>query len=210
MALYGSFGLASTSWLKYFAVVSHEFALILVIQSFCAISHIFLSAIPSKLSAWFPKNEEWLICGLNIFCSNIGIILNFISMMVIKSSKGGTNSSHDLQSFMFIVALLSTLVALLIAIVFKEETPEHPPSYYEALKRDLIIQSETKSFSKALKILATNKNFVLLSIGFGLQLGIFNGFSTLINSIILHYFPVKTSNTVDCAAMFVNINFFCF
>lgn len=203
VVLYGSLGLAATSWFKFFAVVSHQFVLILVIQTFCAISHIFLSAIPSKLAAWFPKNEEWIISGLTIFCNSSGIVLNFISLMVI-------NASTDLRSFMFILAVLSTLLAIISVIIFKEvETPEHPPSYYEALKRDLIIQSDSKTFLEALKILATNKNFVLLSIGFGLQLGIFNGFSTLINSIILYYFPVKN---VKCSQLckVCNINRLCF
>lgn len=198
MALFGSVGLALLSWLKFFAVISHDFALVLVVQSCCAISHIFLSSIPSKLSCWFPKNEEWIISGVNIFCSNGGIIFNFISLMAINCSK--TNVSRDLQSFMFIVAALATFLAFVIAFLFKIESPDLPPSYYEALKRDLIIKNDTKSFPTSLKTLLTNKNYVLLAIGFGLQLGIFNGFSTLINSIILHYFPVISKRlSLKCA-----------
>lgn len=191
MALYGSFGLAVTSWLKYFAVISHDFILILVVQSFCAISHIFLSSIPSKLSVWFPKNEECFISGVNIFCNNSGIVLNFISLMAINSSNDFAKTSRDLRSFMFIVAIISTIFALVITTSFRVEVPEHPPSYFEALRRDKIIQSDNKSFLKALRILLTNKNFVMLALGFGLQIGIFNGFSTLLNSIILYYFPVS-------------------
>lgn len=189
MALFGSFGLVLTSWLKYYAVLSGDFVLVLVVQSSCAISHIFLSTIPSKLSCWFPKNEEWIISGVNIFCSNGGIIFNFISLIAINSSKD--DFSKDLQSFMLLVAIFSSILAFFVLFLFKLETPALPPSYYEALKRDLIIQNDNKSFPTALKILLTNKNFVLLAIGFGVQLGTFNGFSTLINSIILHYFPVN-------------------
>lgn len=191
-AVFGSIGLATTSWLKYFAVVTHNFALILVMQSFCAMSHIFLSAVPSKLSAWFPKNEECFISGVNIFCNNIGMVLNFISLMAINSANDLIKMSRDLRNFMFIVAVFSTILALLIAISFLQlEAPKFPPSYYEALRRDKIIQSESKSFLKALRILLTNKNFVMLFVGLSLQLGIFNGFTTLINSIIIYYFPVS-------------------
>jgi hypothetical protein len=176
--------------MKYFAVVSHDFILILVMQSFCAISHILLSTIPSKLSAWFPKNEECFISGVNIFCNNLGIVLNFASLMVIKSGNHEI-VSNDLQQFMFIVAVFSTFLAFIITISFKIESPKLPPSYLEALRRDKIIQNDSKTFLKALRILLTNKNFVMLAVGFGIQMGIFNGFSTLINSIILYYFPVR-------------------
>lgn len=189
--MYGSIGLAITSWLKYFAVVSHDFALILVMQSFCAMSHIFLSAIPSKLSVWFPKNEECLISGVSIFCNNSGIILNFISLMAINKSSDLVSMSRDLKTFMLIVAVIATFLVLIIAILFRLEAPRVPPSYYESLRRDNIIHSDSVSFLKALKVLLTNRNFVMLVLGFGLQLGIFNGFSTLINSIILYYFPVS-------------------
>lgn len=197
VALYGSLGLAFSSWLKYFAVVSHDFVLILLMQSFCAMSHIFLSAIPSKLSAWFPKNEECIISGVSIFCNNGGIILNFISLMAINNSSDLTNMSRDLKSFMLIVAIIATILALIIAASFKLESPKIPPSYYEALRRDNIIQSDSKTFLAALRVLLTNKNFVMLALGFGLQLGIFNGFSTLINSIILYYFPVGCEKSIS-------------
>lgn len=190
MALCGAVGLTTISWLKYFAVVSHDFALILVMQSFCAVSHIFLSAIPAKILSWFPKNEECIISGVNIFCNNCGIVLNFISLMAINNSSV-ESIAKDLENFMFLVGVLSTIVSIAIAIFFKiNESPELPPSYYEALKRDKIIHDKRESFVKALKILLTNKSFVMLTIGFGLQLGTFNGFSTLLNSIILHYFRV--------------------
>lgn len=195
--MYGSLGLAFTSWLKYFAVVTQNFGLILLMQSFCAISHIFLSAVPLKLLAWFPKNEEWILSGLSLFCTNAGIILNFMSLMAINGSNDLVHLSSDLKIFMLLVAFLSTIFTVIVAVTFESALPDHPPSYYEALKRDLVIRRDSKTFLKALKILLTNKNFVLLTLSFGLQLGIFNGFSTLLNSIILYYFPVSVKRTTS-------------
>jgi MFS transporter, FLVCR family, feline leukemia virus subgroup C receptor-related protein len=111
--------------------------------------------------------------------------------MAINSSSELADITKDLKYFMFIAAVLSTFLAALILATFRSEAPDLPPSYYEALRRDKVIQNEEKSFIKSLKILLTNKNFVMLTIGYGLQLGIFNAFSTLINSIILYYFPVS-------------------
>lgn len=201
VALYGSLSLASTSWLKYFAVTSHDFALVLVMQSFCAISHIFLSAIPSKLNAWFPQNEEFIISGVSIFCNNSGIILNFISLMLIDTSKGLSDLSRHLHYYMLLAAIISTLIALVIVVTFQVEEPEHPPSYYKALKRELIIQNDTQTFLKALHTLLLNKNFIWLTLAMGLQLGIFNGFSTLINPIVIYYFPVSRDLDTYCSLL---------
>lgn len=99
--------------------------------------------------------------------------------------------SRHLQYYMLLVAIISTLIALVIVVTFQVEVPEHPPSYYKALKRELIIQNDTQTFLKALQSLLTNKNFICLTLALGLQLGIFNGFSTLINPIVIYYFPVS-------------------
>lgn len=111
--------------------------------------------------------------------------------MAINKSSDLVSMSRDLKTFMLIVAVIATFLVLIIAILFRLEAPRVPPSYYESLRRDNIIHSDSVSFLKALKVLLTNRNFVMLVLGFGLQLGIFNGFSTLINSIILYYFPVS-------------------
>jgi MFS transporter, FLVCR family, feline leukemia virus subgroup C receptor-related protein len=192
VALYGSLGLVITSWLKYIGVIVQNFALILLIQGFCAIFHILLSSIPSRMATiWFPMNEEYLTQAITIFATNLGLIVNFLSLIVINDLENMLTLTRDLTDYMLVIALASTITAIGMGLAFKKDRPEYPPSCIEALRRDNVIRSDNTKFMKDLKILFKNKNFIMLFLGFGLNIGVFNGFSTILNSIIVHYFPVS-------------------
>lgn len=189
----GALGITFTAWVKFAAVVSLNFPAIIATQSLCAIFHIFLSTVPSKLIAWFPKQEVPLVSSVHLFATHFGVVLNFLSLMTLNSSKDMKILERDLKDFMFLLALISTIIAFVIAVSFKS-IPDIPPSLFEALKRDDIIETDKKSFAKSLKILISNRDFMLLSIGFGIDVGVYNAISTLLNSIALHYFPNGQSN----------------
>ena len=192
MALYGSIGLVITSWLKFVGVKIQNFGLILLIQCFCAIFHILLCSIPSRIAViWFPMNEEYLTQAITIFASNLGLIVNFLSLIIINDLKNMDTLKENLTDYMFLIAVASTVSAIIMGIAFSKEEPTFPPSCIEALRRDNIIHTDKTKFIKSLKILFKNKNFIMLFLGFGLNIGVFNAFSTILNSIILHYFPVS-------------------
>lgn len=198
VVLYGSIGLVVTSWMKYVGIMIQNFGLILLIQCFCAIFHILLSSIPSRIATlWFPINEEYLTQAITIFATNLGLIVNFLSLIVINDLENMMTLTRYLTDYMLLIALASTVTAILMAIAFSKEEPEFPPSCIEALRRDNIIHNEDKrKFMESLKILFKNKNFVMLFLGFGLNIGVFNAFSTILNSIIVHYFPVSRTKWV--------------
>lgn len=196
VALYGSVGLVITSWLKYIGILIQNFALILIVQCFCALFHIFLSTIPSRIATvWFPIQEEYLTQAITIFANNLGLIINFLSLIVINNLDDMEILTSNLTDYIVLIALLATLNAFFMAIAFKHDEPEIPPSCIEALRRDKILHHETNNdkrhFWKSLKLLMSNKNFIMLFLGFGLNIGVFNAFSTILNSIIVHYFPVS-------------------
>jgi FLVCR family feline leukemia virus subgroup C receptor-related protein len=193
VALFGSVGLVITSWLKYIGVLIQEFRLILIVQCFCAIFHIFLSSIPSRIaSVWFDLREEALVQSITIFATNLGLIVNFLSLIVINNLDDMMVLTRDLTDYMLLIALLATLTAIVMSFAFKQDEPKIAPSIVEALRRDNIIQRDKRNFFKYFKILLSNKNFIMLFLGFGLNIGVFNAFSTILNSIIVHYFPVST------------------
>lgn len=197
VALYGSIGLVITSWLKYIGVLIQNFALILLVQCFCALFHIFLSSIPSRIATvWFPIQEEYLTQAITIFANNLGLIINFLSLIVINNLDDMEILTTNLTDYILLIALLSTFNAIIMMFAFKQDEPEIPPSCIEALRRDKVIQNEDydkRRFWKSLKMLMSNKNFIMLFLGFGLNIGVFNAFSTILNSIIVHYFPVSIS-----------------
>lgn len=137
-------------------------------------------------------NEEYLTQAITIFASNLGLIVNFLSLIIINDLENMLTLTKNLTDYMFLIAVASTISAVLMGFAFSKEEPTIPPSCIEALRRDNIIHTDNRKFMKSLKILFKNKNFVMLFLGFGLNIGVFNAFSTILNSIIVHYFPVST------------------
>lgn len=169
-----------------------NFGLILLIQCFCAIFHILLSSIPSRIAnLWFPIHEEYLTQAITIFATNLGLLVNFLSLIVINDLENMLTLTKNLTDYMLLIAIASTVSAIIMGFAFSKDEPEFPPSCIEALRRDNIIQNDNTKFIKSMKILFKNKNFIMLFLGFGLNIGVFNAFSTILNSIILHYFPVS-------------------
>lgn len=141
---------------------------------------------------WFDLREEALVQSITIFATNLGLIVNFLSLIVINNLDDMMMLTRDLTDYMLLIAILATLIAIVMAFAFKQDEPEIAPSCIEALRRDNIIQRDKRNFFKYFKILLSNKNFIMLFLGFGLNIGVFNAFSTILNSIIVHYFPVST------------------
>lgn len=69
--------------------------------------------------------------------------------------------------------------------VFKK-APASPPSAAADLGASL-----DSDFLKSIKKLLTNRNYVLLLISYGLNVGTFYAISTLLNIVILMHYPVS-------------------
>lgn len=78
----------------------------------------------------------------------------------------------------------------LIFIVFKNAPPT-PPS--AAQKQ--ILNEEPINFIESLKRLVTNLPYVLLLVAYGINVGVFYAISTLLNQIVLQYYPVCTESS---------------
>lgn len=73
--------------------------------------------------------------------------------------------------------------------VFKSEPPI-PPSPAQAVQREA---ESTGSFFVSVKKLVTNTGYLLLLLSYGINVGVFYAISTLLNHIVLQYFPVSLS-----------------
>lgn len=71
--------------------------------------------------------------------------------------------------------------------VFKAEPPM-PPSPAQAVQREA---ESTESFFQSVKKLVTNVGYLLLLLSYGINVGVFYAISTLLNQIVLDYFPVS-------------------
>lgn len=73
--------------------------------------------------------------------------------------------------------------------VFKSEPPI-PPSPAQAVQREA---ESTGSFFVSVRKLVTNTGYLLLLLSYGINVGVFYAISTLLNHIVLQYFPVSLS-----------------
>jgi hypothetical protein len=55
--------------------------------------------------------------------------------------------------------------------------------------------TDSYTFLQTLKLLLTNRNFVLLLISYGINAGVFYAMSTLLNQIVLLHFTVSSAGT---------------
>lgn len=78
-------------------------------------------------------------------------------------------------------------------IIFSDfpDMPKYPPSTAQAEERTHIEQVTMKTFLKVLRLLVKNKGFMVQILGYSISYGIFSAFGTLLNQIVLSYFPVS-------------------
>lgn len=73
--------------------------------------------------------------------------------------------------------------------VFKVEPPM-PPSPAQVEQR----ANDDTNFVSSLKRLITNKDYIFLLMSYGLNVGVFYAISTLLNQVLLVYFPVSAGS----------------
>lgn len=94
---------------------------------------------------------------------------------------------------------------ILFSVVFKEAPPT-PPSMAQIHANE----EESINFLASVKSLLLNRSYVLLLIAYGINVGIFYAISTLLNQIVLQYYPVSvtsdrifgTNSLIFCFCMF--------
>jgi FLVCR family feline leukemia virus subgroup C receptor-related protein len=78
--------------------------------------------------------------------------------------------------------------------VFQKEPPLPPSPAQATLRCQAPITDKTadrQTYLQSLKSLLTNRNFVLLLLSYGINVGVFYVVSTLLNQIVLLYFAVS-------------------
>jgi FLVCR family feline leukemia virus subgroup C receptor-related protein len=82
--------------------------------------------------------------------------------------------------------------------VFQKEPPLPPSRAQASLRQELPItekNADRQTYLQTLKSLLTNRNFVLLLLSYGINVGVFYVVSTLLNQIVLLHFAVSSIET---------------
>ena len=80
--------------------------------------------------------------------------------------------------------------------VFQKEPPLPPSPAQAALRREVPMSEkrvDRHTYLQTLKLLFTNRNFALLLVSYGINVGVFYVVSTLLNQIVLLHFAVSSA-----------------
>nr|CAD7399928.1 unnamed protein product [Timema cristinae] len=183
----GSFGTAVGSWIKVAGIGQDMFWAAFTGQAVVATSQVFILSVPPKLAAvWFPADKVSSACSIGVFGNQLGIAVGFLlSPLMVKNHPELKDIGSDLAVMYYGMAGITTLCLFLVLLFFREGPPTSPSA-----TQDLKMASiETPSFGQSLKKLFGNVNFLFLIASYGINVGVFFALSTLLNQIILMYFP---------------------
>lgn len=201
----GAVGTAVGSWIKVFSVASDRFWITFAGHSLVAVSQTFVLSVPARLAAvWFGPDQVSSACSIGVFGNQLGIAVGFLfPPILVPNSEDIVLVARGFQLMFYIVAAITSLVLVLILLFFKAEPPL-PPSPAQAVQREA---ESTENFIQSIKRLFTNVGYLLLLLSYGINVGIFYAISTLLNKIVLEYFPGhevdagRIGLTIVCAGM---------
>ncbi|XP_019867522.2 uncharacterized MFS-type transporter C09D4.1 [Aethina tumida] len=174
------------SWIKVASVDPSRFWVGFIGQSIVALSQVFVLSVPARLAAvWFGPSQVSSACSIGVFGNQLGIAVGFVLPTMMVNTDIDTPQdviTNDLFRMFLWVAIFITVLLLLVLIFFKDAPPT-PPSYAQAQ------QDEPVDFVKSLKNLCLNKSYIFLMLAYGINVGIFYAISTLLQQIVLEYYP---------------------
>ncbi|CAB4068041.1 FLVCR [Lepeophtheirus salmonis] len=186
--LLGSLGTCLGSWIKVLATHPSSFNLLFSGQTIVAISQIFILGIPAQLAAtWFPADQVSSACAIGVFGNQLGVALGFVLPASFIRSSVGSNfvtTQNDLFAMFMAVAIITTVLLIIIIFAFSDK-PLNPPSPAQKAAVETLAEED---YLSSIKRLITNKNYILLLITYGLNVGVFYAVSTILNSVVVLYY----------------------
>nr|CAH0103591.1 unnamed protein product [Daphnia galeata] len=184
--LIGSLGTAAGAWIKVFSVVPDRFYVALIGQTIAAISQVFVLSVPPNLAAtWFGPDQVSSACSIGVFGNQLGVALGFLLPPILVKDGTIEEIGNGLSLMFYIVAGLCTAVLIVVVIVFQAKPPL-PPSM---ARYSIDSSTESLNYSQSIKRILWNRDYVLLLITYGINVGVFYAMSTLLNQTVLQHFP---------------------
>ncbi|KAG9509333.1 putative MFS-type transporter C09D4.1 [Fragariocoptes setiger] len=197
----GSVGTTIGSAIKCFSVYQDGFTVTMIGQTIVALSQLFVISVPPLLAAvWFPDDQVSTATAFGVFGNQLGIALGFIMPpMFIHETATTAGVESGLRMLFNSVFVFSLLLTLVIVCVF-DNKPSKPPGnarlHAQALDQRTngkqIIDPENVSrlsFWPALRLLSRDKDFVLLVVSYGINVGVFYAISTILNQMVMPSWP---------------------
>ncbi|XP_017331980.1 feline leukemia virus subgroup C receptor-related protein 2 [Ictalurus punctatus] len=181
------------AWIKVASAKPHLFWVSALGQVACAVAQVFILGMPSHIAAvWFGPKEVSTACSIGVFGNQLGIAIGFlVPPILVPNIDDMDKLAYHISIMFYITAGVATLIFILVVIVFQDK-PALPPSQAQVAMQNM--PSQDYSYLASIRRLLCNKPFVLLIITYGLNVGCFYAVSTLLNRVIIDYYPGEELN----------------
>ncbi|KAK3563779.1 hypothetical protein QTP86_034504 [Hemibagrus guttatus] len=181
------------AWIKVASAKPHLFWAGALGQVACSVAQVFILGMPSHIAAvWFGPEEVSTACSIGVFGNQLGIAIGFLVPPILVPNVDDMDKlAHHISIMFYITAGVATLIFILVVIVFQDKPPI-PPSQAQVAMQNM--PSQDYSYLASIRRLLCNKPFVLLIITYGLNVGCFYAVSTLLNRMIIDYYPGEEVN----------------
>ncbi|XP_029982438.1 choline/ethanolamine transporter flvcr2a isoform X4 [Sphaeramia orbicularis] len=181
------------TWIKVASAKPDLFSVTMLGQFASSLAQVFILGMPSRLaSVWFGADEVSTACSIGVFGNQLGIAIGFlIPPILVPNVEDMDELAYHIRIMFYISAGVATLIFILVVIVFQEK-PEIPPSQAQAQAQS--ISADEYSYTASILRLLRNKNFMLLVVSYGLNVGCFYAVSTLLNRMIIEHYPGEEVN----------------
>ncbi|XP_066533611.1 feline leukemia virus subgroup C receptor-related protein 1 isoform X1 [Hoplias malabaricus] len=193
-ALLGAGLNAAGAWLKCASVGPQLFWITAAAQLICSVAQVFILGLPSRIaSVWFGPREVSTACAAAVLGNQLGVAIGFLlpPVLVPNTSEDKDLMGRNISIMFYGTAAVSTLLFILTVFVIQDRPPL-PPSPAQAILPTS--PAEDYSYKKSIISLFKNKPFILLLLSYGIMTGSFYSVSTLLNQIIITYYPGEEIN----------------
>ncbi|KAL7735411.1 hypothetical protein ACLKA6_019530 [Drosophila palustris] len=190
-ALVGIVGTCIGAWIKVFSVDPSLFYVSFIGQAIVALAQVCILSLPARLAAvWFGPDQVSSATSVGVFGNQLGVAIGFVlPPMLVPNSESLETVGKDLQMMFYLVAGLTSILLVLMVLFFQDKPPTPPSAAQETSQRLEGNAEQQVSFMQSLKNLMTNRNFIFLLLSYGINVGVFYAISTLLNPVVLKYYP---------------------
>ncbi|XP_067633051.1 uncharacterized MFS-type transporter C09D4.1 isoform X1 [Eurosta solidaginis] len=186
-ALVGIVGTCIGSWIKVFSVQPDLFYITFIGQTLVALSQVCILSLPAQIAAvWFGPHQVSSACSVGVFGNQLGIAVGFVLPPILVDNSDDLSAIGSDLLFMFSSFAVFTTILLVLMFLFFKDKPPTPPN---PKRQNTQSTTPEVSFMGSLKNLVLNRNYILLLISYGMNVGVFYAISTLLNPVVLKYYP---------------------
>nr|XP_040030008.1 solute carrier family 49 member A3 [Gasterosteus aculeatus aculeatus] len=167
-----------------------KYLLVMCGQTLGALAQPLIIFAPTKMAAlWFPEHQRAIANTMASMSNPLGILVASLSSPLIAETP------ERIPYLLLVYAVPACIICVLATVGMRSSSPPTPPS----ASAD---SSSSEPFFKGIKLLLTNRAYLVLLLCFGSGIAVFTCFSTLLEQILCVQGYTNTFAGV-CGALFI-------